>query len=702
MGNNRFQNHLIGGILAFLAAFGGVGCLVSGMGFEGISMTAPAVVCAVAAAVFAFTLQYRFFPAIPGALLLIGAQLWYTGGLKLSTQVMLSHISFQYRLGYGWDVIFWSNASLDSSLAKLALCVVGILIALGICWSFLKSKSIWLPAILAALPVIPCMLLTDTPPASGYLYLQLLCISLLLLIRMLRKKSPEQSLRLLKLLCLPVAAGLLLLFLLLPQSSYAGIGFADRLLDRLVSPATPPSVSVPVAPDIPSTRSQDWIDLTSVGPKQKSTRTVMEVRSDDTRVLYLRGSAYDTYLGTGWDITAVDAPILTVDPQQLHAVTITTRVTHDMLYLPPNACSILSSDLSLAEQFGQVANPELWRSYTVNYADQASSVSDADPQTYLQLPEETREEALQFLQQIPGLTALADSLSKARVIADFVSDSARYDLNTPKMPDDAKDFALWFLRESDTGYCTHFASATAVLLRAAEIPCRYATGYLVNAQADRTVDVPQHSAHAWVEVFIPGTGWVILEPTPSDGLSQTVGADIPETTAPTESTIASTDPSETVTTPTTGPTISPTTQPTQEQSTLGGSDAPTAPTEPELDPLAPFLPIIKAVLYVVGTLAALIIQWRLRVWLRMQRRNRGKPNKRALARWREVELHSRLLRTEPPAQLLELAQKARFSPHVLTRQELSQFDVWLNASASKIAMMHFGYRLLATIILALY
>jgi hypothetical protein len=65
----------------------------------------------------------------------------------------------------------------------------------------------------------------------------------------------------------------------------------------------------------------------------------------------------------------------------------------------------------------------------------------------------------------------------------------------------------------------HFASATAALLRAAGIPARYAEGYVVSASDFKSTDgwtsIPDSSAHAWVEVYLSGYGWIPVEATPS-------------------------------------------------------------------------------------------------------------------------------------------------------------------------------------------
>jgi transglutaminase-like putative cysteine protease len=91
----------------------------------------------------------------------------------------------------------------------------------------------------------------------------------------------------------------------------------------------------------------------------------------------------------------------------------------------------------------------------------------------------------------------------------------RYDLSIPsqRTTGDAVDY---FLFEERRGYCEQFASAMAVLLRAAGIPARLVTGYGPGTLNPVTglLEVRNSDAHAWVEVFFPGVGWVEFEPTP--------------------------------------------------------------------------------------------------------------------------------------------------------------------------------------------
>jgi hypothetical protein len=73
-----------------------------------------------------------------------------------------------------------------------------------------------------------------------------------------------------------------------------------------------------------------------------------------------------------------------------------------------------------------------------------------------------------------------------------------------------------FLFEKKRGYCQYFASSAALLLRLEGVPCRYVTGFNVqedNRQGDHYV-VREMDAHAWIEAYAPGRGWLELDPTP--------------------------------------------------------------------------------------------------------------------------------------------------------------------------------------------
>jgi hypothetical protein len=72
-----------------------------------------------------------------------------------------------------------------------------------------------------------------------------------------------------------------------------------------------------------------------------------------------------------------------------------------------------------------------------------------------------------------------------------------------------------FLFVSKKGYCSYFAFAFAVMLRSLGIPCRVAVGFLIDMEMGAFDYYPVRSdmAHAWVEVYYPGFGWIDYDPT---------------------------------------------------------------------------------------------------------------------------------------------------------------------------------------------
>ncbi|MGH8679260.1 MAG: transglutaminase TgpA family protein, partial [Burkholderiales bacterium] len=87
-----------------------------------------------------------------------------------------------------------------------------------------------------------------------------------------------------------------------------------------------------------------------------------------------------------------------------------------------------------------------------------------------------------------------------------------YTLAPPPLGREPVDEFLFVTRR---GFCEHYASSFAVLMRAAGIPTRVVTGYLggeVNS-VDGYLVVRQSEAHAWDEVWLPDEGWLRVDPT---------------------------------------------------------------------------------------------------------------------------------------------------------------------------------------------
>ena len=111
------------------------------------------------------------------------------------------------------------------------------------------------------------------------------------------------------------------------------------------------------------------------------------------------------------------------------------------------------------------------------------------------------------------ITAGAEGdFAMAAAIRDWLAENCRYTLEVDYPPED-RDFVSYFLLDSREGYCSYFASAMAVLCRAVGLPARYVEGYSLDAEPGETVVLTGENAHAWVEVYFNGVGWLSFDPT---------------------------------------------------------------------------------------------------------------------------------------------------------------------------------------------
>lgn len=83
------------------------------------------------------------------------------------------------------------------------------------------------------------------------------------------------------------------------------------------------------------------------------------------------------------------------------------------------------------------------------------------------------------------------------------------------------DFLKWLLESQARGYDVHYAAAAAVMYRFLGIPARYVEGYLLTpdlvsgAGSNEKIQVTGEEAHAWVEIYQDGVGWIPMEVTPN-------------------------------------------------------------------------------------------------------------------------------------------------------------------------------------------
>jgi hypothetical protein len=138
-------------------------------------------------------------------------------------------------------------------------------------------------------------------------------------------------------------------------------------------------------------------------------------------------------------------------------------------------------------------------------------------------PDEVRDLYLQVPQLDPRIKQLAEKIvekshneyDRAANIELYLKSHYGYTLDlTGRKTDDP---LAYFLFERREGHCEYFAAAMTVMLRDLGIPARYVGGFLPGEYNDLGGDyiIRASDAHAWVEAYFPGYGWITFDPTPA-------------------------------------------------------------------------------------------------------------------------------------------------------------------------------------------
>jgi transglutaminase-like putative cysteine protease len=240
------------------------------------------------------------------------------------------------------------------------------------------------------------------------------------------------------------------------------------------------------------------------------------------RELYWRGPVLEDFTGRVWRRSDrlrtggdPDAPAAVTPPAYTYTIGLEPYHQHWIYALDrpvrwdlPHA---RLSDTGVLERSDPVSQPLDVTMTSVASAQIAAPLSAWQRRRALELPPRSN----------PRTTALARQLRSEHpepqqfvaAVLDMLHTGAYfYTLTPPRLGNDPVDD---FLFDSKRGFCGHYASAFAVLMRAAGIPARIVTGYLGGRENPygKYWIVRQSNAHAWVEVWIEGNGWLRIDPT---------------------------------------------------------------------------------------------------------------------------------------------------------------------------------------------
>jgi transglutaminase-like putative cysteine protease len=270
------------------------------------------------------------------------------------------------------------------------------------------------------------------------------------------------------------------------------------------------------------------------GPVYQDNTVILEVEGPGDN--YLRGTVKDVYTGYSWEKTntltyiyeGVDYP-LALEPYlgeikfNVKHVKLHTNTIFTMLY--PHSITGLSKDVMSDNHRGLYypGGINIGTEYSVfgkdlmylfdSSKEQGDDLAD-NLDLYLQLPSSLPRRVRELAEKITE--GYNGNYNKLKRIEEYLRENYIYRLNTPPRPQ-GRDFVDHFLYNLDGGYCTYFASAMAVMGRSLGIPTRYIEGFIVpqKPDGDGIFRLTGMNAHAWVEGYIPGFGWIPFEPTPA-------------------------------------------------------------------------------------------------------------------------------------------------------------------------------------------
>lgn len=265
------------------------------------------------------------------------------------------------------------------------------------------------------------------------------------------------------------------------------------------------------------------------GPLELSNQPELRIESPEPSRWRL--GAYDRYTGDGWERDGDSEPLREPletdgsDPERasyaIHVEALRPFSSLATVWRP--AYAETARDVFVTDQRGFVVDERIETNetyVTVTYGppseEEAKAATGTAPpaiqERYTQLPSDTPD---RLERKTDEITADAETpYEAAEAVETWLKTNKEYTLDASH--DRGNDVATEFVFEMDAGYCQYFATAMTAMMRTQDIPTRYVTGYTTGEQVGEDTYLARgKNAHAWVEVYFEGVGWVTFDPTSS-------------------------------------------------------------------------------------------------------------------------------------------------------------------------------------------
>jgi len=249
---------------------------------------------------------------------------------------------------------------------------------------------------------------------------------------------------------------------------------------------------------------------------------------------YWRERTYDVYTGHGWDNSERETADFAGGsawteinyPYSVLTQTFIIRDTTAGLGYAVNEPFVVEQDYLILSRDERDFSALSVKSKTYTVISRIPIATEQDLQgAEGEYPDWVKERYLRLPKIPPRVTQAAADIvdkagastryEKARAIEAYIR-QLKYDLDIVPPPLDA-DIVDYFLFTVQRGYCDYSATAMVVMLRSVGVAARYASGFGMGHYDHKQMvwAVTGENAHAWVEVYFPGYGWIEFEPTPT-------------------------------------------------------------------------------------------------------------------------------------------------------------------------------------------
>jgi transglutaminase-like putative cysteine protease len=238
---------------------------------------------------------------------------------------------------------------------------------------------------------------------------------------------------------------------------------------------------------------------------------------------YWRGLVLHRFNGRTWsgsepmiDRQARDNIVVSGDPVEYTITLEPTRQQWVFALDIPFAWNLRRTTMGRQQQLSRVHPIDQRVVYdAVSYPEYRSDVNlrAGSREWYMQLPEGSNPRTAELARSMYDAAGSKPAYVEA-VLQKFNQEEYFYTLHPPALGRDPVDEFLFNTRQ---GFCEHYASTFAVMMRSVGIPSRIVLGYqggeLNSSGEDTYLIVRQSDAHAWTEVWIEGIGWYRVDPT---------------------------------------------------------------------------------------------------------------------------------------------------------------------------------------------